>query len=134
MVSTEKNQARRFQYGLNLELQRYVISFRYKTFAEVLTATREQEPLSDLMRKVPTGSINCPVGQIYEGTLTRKVDATLPKRQMISVPRFRIAVCAYCHKTRHTKDQCRLAHSLCLAYGSSKYRISQYSRSQPILG
>jgi len=33
IVSTEENRARRFQQGLNLEIQRYVISFTYKAFA-----------------------------------------------------------------------------------------------------
>jgi len=43
MVSTEENRAWRLQQGLSLELQRYVISFRHKISAEVLTASREQE-------------------------------------------------------------------------------------------
>jgi len=42
---------------LNLKLQRYVISFGYKTFAEVLTAAREQEQLSGLIQRAPIDSI-----------------------------------------------------------------------------
>jgi len=79
MVSTEENRAKRFQQGLHLELQRYIISFKYKTFAEVLTAASEQEQLSELIRRVPTSSIKRPIGQISGGTQTRQVGATPQK-------------------------------------------------------
>jgi len=114
MVSTEENRARRFQQGLHLELQRYVISFRYKIFAEVLIVAREQEQLNRLMRRVPTSSIKRPIGQISGGTQTRQVGATPQKRQMAIVPQIKMVVCKYCHKVGHNINECRLAHNLCL--------------------
>ena len=86
MVFTEENRARRFQQGLNIELQWYVISFKYKDYIEVLTVAREQEQLSGLMMKVPTGSIKRSIGQLSGRILTRQVDATPPKWQMVLEP------------------------------------------------
>jgi len=60
MVSIEENRAKRFQQGLNLELQCYVILFRYKTFAEVLMAAREQEQLNKNIRRVHIGAPKAP--------------------------------------------------------------------------
>jgi len=79
MVSTDENRARRFQQRLSLELQRYVISFRHKTFAEVLTVAREQEQLSGLMRRVPLSSLKCPIGHISGGASARQFRVTPPK-------------------------------------------------------
>ena len=124
MVSNEENQTRRFQQGLNLKLQRYVISFRYKTFAEVLTAAREQEQLSGLIQRAPIGSIKCLIGQIVGGTSTRQVDAMSPKRQMTTVPLFKMAMCKYYRKVGHNINECRLAYNLCLICGLVEHRTS----------
>jgi len=125
MISTEENRARRFQQGLDLELQRYVISFRYKTFAEVLTAAREQEQLSGMMAR----RLKCPMGQISGGAPARLIGVTPLKRQIAVPSRVKMAVCRYCHKTGHTIDNCRLAHNLCLGCGSHEHHVSQCPRN-----
>ena len=130
MVSTEENQARRFQQGLDLELQRYVISFRYKTFAEVLITAKEHEQLSGMMTRVHKRSI----GQISGGAPARQIGITPLKCQVAVLSRVNMAVCRYCHKTGHTIDDYRLAHNLCLGCGSREHRIIQCPHIDKCLG
>ena len=71
------------------------------------------------MARVP----KCPIGQISRGALIRQVVTTPAKRQMAIVPRFKMAVCKYCHKAGHNINECRLAHNLSLFCGSSSTRL-----------
>jgi len=121
MVSSKENRARRFQQGLNLELQRYFISFRYKTFVEVLTTAREQEELSSLMRRVPASSIKRAIRQISGGVSARQFSASPPKRQIAVLPHFQPIECRFCHKMGHKMNECRLVKNLCFVCGSAKH-------------
>jgi len=125
MVSTEETRARRFQQGLNLELQRSVISFRYKTLAEVLIAAREHEQLSGLMRRVPASSLKRPIGHISGGDFARQFGATPPKRQIVVLSHVQPVECRFCHKMGHKRNEYRLANNLCLICGSAEHRASQ---------
>ena len=122
MVTDEEKRASRFQQGLQLDLQAFLMSQQMKTYSEVLTVAREVERV--LQRKQENQAMKRPFVPMGRGGPFR---AAKIQRQPFRPAPYQTAqssnFCNFCLKPGHTRPNCRRANGLCLWCGSRDHAV-----------
>jgi len=127
MVTDEEKRASRFQQGLQMDIQMFLMPHHLKTYAEVLTIAREVErgfekKQGDQMRNQAMKRPFVPMGRggPYRAAkvLARPPFRPAPYQMAQSGP-----ICNYCQKPGHTQQNCRRANGLCLVCGSRDHSV-----------
>ena len=123
MVTDEEKRASRFQQGLQMDIQVFLMPQQLKTYSAVLTIAREVErglekKKENLMRnqakKRPFQLMDEDDGvRVTQGPMIQRPFQS-PLSQMI---------CNYCHRPGHYKRDCREAKGLCLVCGSGRHML-----------
>ena len=123
MVTDEEKRASRFQQGLQMDIQVFLIPQQLKTYSEVLTIAREVErglekKKENLMRNQAKKR---PLELMDEEDAVGKTHGPMMKRPFQSpLPQI---VCNYCHRPGHYKSDCRVAKGLCVVCGSGRHML-----------
>jgi len=123
MVTDEEKRANRFQKGLRMDIQMYMMSQELKTYASVLSTARKVErgfekTQGDQMRQQAMKRPFQLMGEEDTGRATQG-----PMMRRLSQPPLSQIVCNYCHRPGHYKGDCRVAKRLCLACGSGGHML-----------
>jgi len=123
MVTDEEKRASRFQQGLQMDIQVFLMPQQLKTYSEVLTIAREVErglekKKENLMRNQAKKR---PFQFLDEDDEVRVTQGPMMKRPF-QTPLSQIT-CNYCHRPGHYKSDCRVAKRLCLVCGSGSHML-----------
>ena len=123
MVADEEKRASRFQQGLKMDVQMYLIPQQLKTYSQVLSIAREVE--RGLEKKsenqVQNKSVKRPFQLMNEEDAAWTINGPIVKRPFQpSLPQI---ICNFCHKPGHYRKDCRMANGLCLACGTGSHAI-----------
>jgi len=123
MVTDEEKRASRFQQGLQMDLQMFLMPQQLKTYSEVLTIAREVErglekKKENLMRNQAKKR---PFELMDEEDADRATQGPMIKRPF-QTPLSQIT-CNFCHRPGHYKRDCRVANGLCLACGARGHAL-----------
>ena len=134
MVTDEEKRVSRFQQGLKMNVQMFLIPQQLKTYSQVLTITREVE--RGLEKKSKNQVRNKPVKRTFplmnEEDAARTTNGPIIKRPF--QPPLQQIICGYCRKPGHIQRNCRKANGLCLVCGSRNHSIGDcpFKRTYPI--
>jgi len=133
MVTDEEKRASRFQQGLQMDIQVFLMPQQLKTYSEVLTIAREVE--RGLEKKklnlIRNQAMKRPFPQMGRGGPFRAAKAPIMRRPFRPAP-FQMAqpqmaqpgpICHFCLKPGHSQQNCRRANGLCLVCGSRDHTI-----------
>jgi len=128
MITDEEKRASRFQQGLHMDIQMFLMPQQLKTYAEVLTIAREIERGFEQKRLIQMR--NQAKKRPYEVELVDDDDENDevrvthdPRMKRPFQPPLSQIVCNYCHRPGHYKRECRVANGLCLACGAANHVI-----------
>jgi len=119
MVTDEEKRASRFQQGLQLDLQAFLLPQQMKTYSEVLTIAREVERV--LQRKQENQAMKRPFQLMDEEDADRATQGPMIMRPF-QTPLPQIT-CNFCRRPGHYKRDCRVANGLCLACGAESHTL-----------
>ena len=128
MITDEEKRASRFQQGLQMDIQIFLMPQQLKTYAEVLTIAREIERGLEEKRLIQMR--NQAKKRPYEVELIDdddddnevRVTHDPMRKRPFQTPLPQIT-CNFCHRPRHFKRDCRVAKGLCLACGSGSHAV-----------
>ena len=133
MVADEEKRASRFQQGLKMDVQMYLIPQQLKTYSQVLSIAREVERGLEKKNEnqVQNKSVKRPFQLMNEEDAARTTHGPIVKRPFRSPPQQMI--CGYCQKPGHLQRDCRRANGLCLICGSGNHLTSgcPFKRTYP---
>jgi len=123
MVTDEEKRASRFQQGLQMDIQMYLMPHHLKTYAEVLTTAREIERGFEKKKEnqMRSQAKKRPLELMDEEGADRATQGPMMKRPF-QTP-LPLITCHYCHKPGHYKRECRVAKGLCLECGSGRHML-----------
>jgi len=134
MVSDEEKRASRFQQGLKMDVQMFLIPQQLKTYSQVLSIAREVERGLEKKNEnqVQNKSVKRPFQLMSEEDTARTTHGPMIKRPFQPTPQQMI--CGYCRKPGHIQRNCRRANRLCLVCGSGNHSIGDcpFKRNYPI--
>jgi len=117
MVADEEDRANRFQQGLRLDIQKFLITQQLGTYSQVLSAARGLEQIMKKENKIRLSvrPLKRPLDQATRGPPARFSVAPSSKRP-ISLPPSTM-ICGICQRMGHLQMNCRWANGQCLACG-----------------
>jgi len=123
MVADEEKRASRFQQGLQMDLQVFLVPQQLKTYSEVLTIAREVERVLEKKKEnqMRSQARKRPLELMDEEDADRATQGPMMKRPF-QTPLPQIT-CNFCHRPGHFKRDCRVAKGLCLACGSGSHAV-----------
>ena len=137
LVDTEESRKRCFWLGLDLDIQRTLVSTKYDTYADLVEyAQRAETVLGKVkMRKVVKETWIGSKKTLAQGQSSRppqKKPSGPPSKRTsessISVPAKRVDLpprCSYCGKGRHELKDCWKKTGKCLGCGSKEHRVRE---------
>jgi len=123
MVTDEEKRASRFQQGLQMDIQIFLMPQQLKTYAEILTIAREVERGLEKKRlaQMRNQAKKRPLQLMDEEDVVRATQGPMIQRPFQSP--LSPMVCNYCHRPGHYKRDCREAKGLCLVCGSGRHML-----------
>ena len=123
MVAEEEDRANRFQQGLRLDIQKFLVTQPLRTYSQVLSAARSLEQVveKENKSKVQARPLKRPFDQVIKRPTSRFGGAPHNKQQFTSSPRT--IVCGFCQLPGHHRGECRRANKLCLACGAKDHQL-----------
>ena len=114
MVAEEEDRANRFQQGLRLDIQKFLVTQQLGTYSEVLSAARGLEQVIEKENKsrLQARPLKRPLDQVTRGPPARFSVAPLSRRSIILPPS--IMICNFCQRMGHLQRNCRWANGQCL--------------------
>jgi hypothetical protein len=136
LVADEASRARRFKMGLDFSILEHIISHRHMTYADVLTAARDQEMVQRRRKAVqrPPQAGRTPIGKPSGGPIRRPAQTPTARTQpyqSATVTKDLVVVCDHCSRTGHVRKDCRLLNGQCLSCGSKDHRIRDCPTRRP---
>jgi len=123
MVTDEEKRANRFQQGLQMDIQVFLMPQQLKTYSEVLSIAREVERGLEKKRLIlmRDQAKKRPFELMDEEDTDRATQGLMIKRPF-QTPLPQIT-CNFCHRPGHYKRDCRVANGLCLACGARGHAL-----------
>jgi len=123
IVAAEKDWANRFQQGLRLEIQKFLVTQPLRTYSQVLSSARSLEQVveKENKNKVHARPLKRPFDQVTKGPTSRFGSAPHNKQQFTPSPRT--VVCRFCQLPGHHRGEYRRANRLCLACGARDHQL-----------